>query len=647
VRVIHFKAFMRSPADAVPIDDGRSYQFQYYNTMFADWTPVAAPIMASSGSIHQIVTIDPATYTPESAEERIHIALENGMLPSFRLVMGDTPAGDPLEVVADYWVLYVDPIDGSIHIDFGNQFKLDLAYTALSSGDQEVNIEKHVAFPIPQRLSPFLPAVWGIANEPNQFAHYSPSTHDIFVVDSGTPTAEAGSAGGGGGVRGGVAAARFPPLSTSIPKAPPVGSSRTVTLKGRFVKQTDLGPISIETPFAIEGYRTGIPGWMPLTSGLVSATGEISHTVSYDPAGVSGGSLEEFLELGFFRGVMPAIRLVGSSAASGEPQILSEYFFVYTSDGIDIVIDFGSHIYLPTGGYAGMGSDGDTITSETTMALPLAFSGNEMRNAFWAVGAATASFEGYTSPAKTLQVVAKSSGGGGGGTTDPATLEAVLMDLRAELECLRAQLLLKATTIEGLSADVASKAERISTLTTEKEAMGAVLLEKETKIADLEDTVSGYEAPATSVTEVYSKLANEVKSAKESLVENGYELTNVNFNLKTFVGVNPDGTLKLNLVDSGLAKKATADTVSALTFGVVGGVLPSTRPPGLVPNVLGLTETMARQRLQQFGLQMKAIYQTTQGSISVGSSFRQSPGAGDDAEIGDFVTVIFSKGPTQ
>jgi hypothetical protein len=119
----------------------------------------------------------------------------------------------------------------------------------------------------------------------------------------------------------------------------------------------------------------------------------------------------------------------------------------------------------------------------------------------------------------------------------------------------------------------------------------------------------------------------------------------MSFNLKTFATNDASGTVAVKLVNTKMAQTSRGEAISSLTFDIIKDNASVTLfTDSQIPNLLGLTETVARMKLQSYGLKMKPIYQTTSDlGISIGQSFKQSPAPGTTITAGDIVTVIFSK----
>ena len=142
--------------------------------------------------------------------------------------------------------------------------------------------------------------------------------------------------------------------------------------------------------------------------------------------------------------------------------------------------------------------------------------------------------------------------------------------------------------------------------------------------------------------DVYTTIVDEVRNASEKLEETPYSLANISLNLKTHVVTDEEG-FKLQLIDAETAKNTSQESFSEVTIDI--GTKGPTRGGAeklVAPNIVGLTETAARQRLKAFGLKMKVIYQTTT-TKTVGQAFKQKPAAGDDINKGDTIITIFAK----
>lgn len=177
--------------------------------------------------------------------------------------------------------------------------------------------------------------------------------------------------------------------------------------------------------------------------------------------------------------------------------------------------------------------------------------------------------------------------------------------------------------VEGLSQENNKLKEEIAKEEHDKETAGKIV-------------------EARPASDVYTTIVDEVKNASEKLEETPYTLANISLNLKTHVVTDADG-FKLQLIDAETAKNTQEGTISEVKIDI-GTNENQTKGENKssTPNIIGLTETAARQRLKSFGLKMKTIYQTSK-TKTVGQAFKQKPAPGDDINVGDTVITIFAK----
>lgn len=215
--------------------------------------------------------------------------------------------------------------------------------------------------------------------------------------------------------------------------------------------------------------------------------------------------------------------------------------------------------------------------------------------------------------------------------------------------------------IEKLETDIRLLKEENTKIQSENEEIGRTLALKETENAALTFQLAEVRAEleqykneeiykpqkSVPVNEILTSIASEVESTSATLVSGAYALTNVTLDLKAFVLNSPEGKLSLQLLDSEVSRTAQPGTISTLSMDLLPNSVGQPVPAGLVPRVIGMTETMARKKLMAVGLRMNAVYHPLHtDAVPPGHSFRQLPEGGADAQPGDEVTVIFAKQST-
>lgn len=224
--------------------------------------------------------------------------------------------------------------------------------------------------------------------------------------------------------------------------------------------------------------------------------------------------------------------------------------------------------------------------------------------------------------------------------TDPVTN-------REEIENLKKHLAEKEKETMHYEQDISAHKKEIDHLYHQIEELKQALQDKGTPDDDLELGEDGIikEPPvpeARPARDVYTTIVEEVKTASEKLEESPYKLTNISLNLKTHVITDGDD-FKLQLIDAETAKKSNEGTVSEVKIDIETEG-PTKKPSNklITPNIIGLTETAARNRLKSFGLGIKVIYQVSK-TKTIGQAFKQSPAPGNDVTKGDTIVAIFAK----
>ncbi|NOQ74628.1 MAG: PASTA domain-containing protein [Crocinitomix sp.] len=147
---------------------------------------------------------------------------------------------------------------------------------------------------------------------------------------------------------------------------------------------------------------------------------------------------------------------------------------------------------------------------------------------------------------------------------------------------------------------------------------------------------------ATPANEVYKAIVSELETATDESIGGRFAVSNLSLNLKTHIKNDGDG-FKLQLIDSARADYVQDGTISEVHLDIISQE-PIKNPPTelIMPKVNGLTETATRKRLTAFGLVLNPIYQAST-TMTIGQAFKQTPGAGEEVNVGDTITVIFAK----
>lgn len=182
----------------------------------------------------------------------------------------------------------------------------------------------------------------------------------------------------------------------------------------------------------------------------------------------------------------------------------------------------------------------------------------------------------------------------------------------------------------------------------QQEAMAAAVAEKEQLQQNLDDMQAANEqseqpAKAIAANKVYSNVLKEIQTAKELSTNTGFKLANISLDIKTLVEQDETG-IRFQTVDLKNAANISSDVVSSIKLEVVDGDV-TTKPKasgGGIPNVIGLTETACRKRLQAANLRLRPVYEHAP-SKTLGQAFEQSPKAGTPLFNQQEVTVIFAK----
>lgn len=160
----------------------------------------------------------------------------------------------------------------------------------------------------------------------------------------------------------------------------------------------------------------------------------------------------------------------------------------------------------------------------------------------------------------------------------------------------------------------------------------------------IDTTPGGISTKQSALKDVYSNVVKEVNTATSKLDNTPFKLTNVSLNLKAHVKDDVNG-FNVQLVDASSSEHLNPAGISDVKIDIATeGPKAQSVAEIPAPNVVGLTETAARKRLEGFGLKMEVIYQVFKSANKVvGQAAKQMPAAGEDIAPGSTITVIFSK----
>jgi hypothetical protein len=240
-------------------------------------------------------------------------------------------------------------------------------------------------------------------------------------------------------------------------------------------------------------------------------------------------------------------------------------------------------------------------------------------------------------------------------TASLTEVKAALVAEQEKVANLSKQLLGEQAKNEKLTVLLATEQKKVLSLQSALEAETEKVVELTADLATAQEDIERLEAEkedilnrgSVTANEVYTSIVNELEKTTENLSDSSgrYAVSNLSLTLKTHVKQEDDG-FKLQLIDSARADYVEDGTISDVQIDIISKEPPSVTPAAsAMPKVIGLTETAARNRLSNSGLNMKTIYQAVNSDeIPLGQAFKQIPEAGEDINAGDTVTVIFAKG---
>ena len=320
------------------------------------------------------------------------------------------------------------------------------------------------------------------------------------------------------------------------------------------------------------------------------------------------------------KGTFPAVRVVHSTPIDPSyPEIIGfGGVMFYDVDATEFTIDMGE-LFLHEDHHIQEQIDLVDAAGVTPdyfwRASPRPFPGSSLEPALWAAMAQTSIFAGFD-PNLTYQFIEDTG-----------------------------------SSSDDLLAQIAALTSANETLTAEKAALEEEIVDLNAQIAALtaggggagdgtgSATSNRSEAPQT----LYRGFVEEMAAASAALPDSRYQISNMSLDLKVLATNDVDTGLQLQLVNDEVASSVNADALSLLRMTIsprdFNAVNTATNP---LPDLIGLTETEARKRLQFLGLKMKAVYQMTDQHV-IGQAFKQSPASTTQIIEGSTVTVIFAK----
>ncbi|WP_299761494.1 PASTA domain-containing protein [uncultured Dokdonia sp.] len=179
----------------------------------------------------------------------------------------------------------------------------------------------------------------------------------------------------------------------------------------------------------------------------------------------------------------------------------------------------------------------------------------------------------------------------------------------------------------------------ISTLEAEKQTLQQQIDESSQETVEEE-----YIPKSVSANKLYTDVIDEIKIAKENTVASGFKLSNISINLKT-VAEKDEGGLRFQVIDINNASAINGAAISDIKIDITEDETPVVNEL-IVPKLIGLTETAARNYLEKFSLRLDPVYQlidTQNSTLSQGQAFKQSPEPGTTTTPDATITVIFAK----
>ncbi|MFC4636426.1 PASTA domain-containing protein [Dokdonia ponticola] len=179
----------------------------------------------------------------------------------------------------------------------------------------------------------------------------------------------------------------------------------------------------------------------------------------------------------------------------------------------------------------------------------------------------------------------------------------------------------------------------ISTLKVEKQT-----LQDQLDLLSQETVEEEYIPKSVAANKLYTDVIDEIKIAKENTATSGFKLSNISINLKT-VAEKDEGGLRFQVIDINNASAINGAAISDIKIDITEDETPIVNEL-IVPKLIGLTETAARNYLEKFSLRLDPVYQlidTENSILSEGQAFKQSPEPGITTTPDTTITVIFAK----
>ncbi|MCB1735345.1 MAG: hypothetical protein H6981_10775 [Gammaproteobacteria bacterium] len=237
--------------------------------------------------------------------------------------------------------------------------------------------------------------------------------------------------------------------------------------------------------------------------------------------------------------------------------------------------------------------------------------------------------------------------------TQVGTLEQDITDKAGQIRSLTASLARarsdKTTLTEQLSAALTDKTDSLARLQTQHEA---VVAQKQQEIERLSTQVEEFEKAAgaeTNLRDLVLNTASQLETARAGVKQLGknYRLGNISMKLKVAPGPTGSGFSFLKKDEVNEANAGALSEIS-IDFPSEDDKQAAERQRLPAPRLIGYTETMARRKVQPFGLNLDVAYQVVPdgdaGEGMVGRVLRQIPDAGNgELESGSTITVFIGK----
>jgi hypothetical protein len=169
------------------------------------------------------------------------------------------------------------------------------------------------------------------------------------------------------------------------------------------------------------------------------------------------------------------------------------------------------------------------------------------------------------------------------------------------------------------------------------------MLELERKVGSGSTNLGTGMHPTAFVSSLYSGLVNDLQLAQDSVANKGFQLSNLNIDLKTVIADNGSGQAAIRYLDASNPTRVPDNMVSniSMQIGATSNEPKSNVTIEKVPSVKGMTESLAQKTLMAKGLRLQSIYENNP-DVPSGAAFKQYPAADSEIVNNDTVTVIFS-----